>query len=457
MWAAPTDTTKTFLSSLSFAHLWVILESEVPTVLFAWEGITIKGRVTTPVTHVIIYALVEGGEPVSMLTKVGSDKKFHADIPLPRQAGDMILVVAAGNSFDTDIYPTMTLIESGSLTYPSLASLRYWLIPRLSLMPSVPPSIRLPGRITGELTMTQGNITHTTAGNTLILKDIPLSPGKVSVSIRGYRTSTASSLDRSADLGVIYSGSVILDRSHEIIGREKVIVQVQWSNANFRFNTPRDIRIRPQYYITSPSGDVTEYVFARSLQSSDGYLKPGITLKGSLPLLEEWIYLLEIVREDGVAHANTTLARWAVWPVLTAIPEVQVRSIRTDTTLIRRENLSRLNTLRTRLGRTRLIVDPTLTTLAQAKVDDMIARDYQWHADPEGRYIDTLAEKLSLHIDSTIGENIGYGTVSDISLQDGLEESWVHKYNMLQPNWRKIGIGYGIKDGKVHLVQVFGE
>ena len=43
--------------------------------------------------------------------------------------------------------------------------------------------------------------------------------------------------------------------------------------------------------------------------------------------------------------------------------------------------------------------------------------------DPDGNYIDSLALKLNLDTGGSIGENIGYGTVSDLSLQDGLEES----------------------------------
>lgn len=43
--------------------------------------------------------------------------------------------------------------------------------------------------------------------------------------------------------------------------------------------------------------------------------------------------------------------------------------------------------------------------------------------DPDGNFIDYLATKLGIDVGGSIGENIGYGTVSDLSLQDGLEES----------------------------------
>ncbi len=53
-----------------------------------------------------------------------------------------------------------------------------------------------------------------------------------------------------------------------------------------------------------------------------------------------------------------------------------------------------------------MVEDADLDTLAQAKVDDMIRRGYQGHRDPDGNYIDTLAQKLSIDTGGSIGENI---------------------------------------------------
>ncbi len=79
--------------------------------------------------------------------------------------------------------------------------------------------------------------------------------------------------------------------------------------------------------------------------------------------------------------------------------------------------------MRVKLGELPLILDDNISKLAQMKVDDMIARKYQEHRDPDGNYIDGFAQKRGFSFDGNIAENIGYGSVSDISLQDGLEES----------------------------------
>ena len=47
--------------------------------------------------------------------------------------------------------------------------------------------------------------------------------------------------------------------------------------------------------------------------------------------------------------------------------------------------------------------------------------------------------------------------ISDLALQDGLEESGSHRYAMLLPKVQKMGIGYARNGEKSYLVQVFGE
>jgi uncharacterized protein YkwD len=71
-----------------------------------------------------------------------------------------------------------------------------------------------------------------------------------------------------------------------------------------------------------------------------------------------------------------------------------------------------------------LVLDPELTNIAQAKVDDIINRGYTpAHKDPDGNYIDDFARKRGFNPPGTIGENIAAGGFSHIDLQDGLEES----------------------------------
>jgi len=55
-----------------------------------------------------------------------------------------------------------------------------------------------------------------------------------------------------------------------------------------------------------------------------------------------------------------------------------------------------------------------------------------------------------------IGENVAGGNQGDTILFEGLKLSGSHRYNLLSPEWKKVGIGYAIQDGNVYLVQIFG-
>ena len=91
----------------------------------------------------------------------------------------------------------------------------------------------------------------------------------------------------------------------------------------------------------------------------------------------EGTYLLEIVREDGIAFANLPITRGNAWPVVDPLTEKQISEIRTDSQLVIASTVNRINEIRRKLSRNTVSLDETLTNLAQAKVEDMIKRGYQ--------------------------------------------------------------------------------
>jgi uncharacterized protein YkwD len=132
-------------------------------------------------------------------------------------------------------------------------------------------------------------------------------------------------------------------------------------------------------------------------------------------------------------------------------------TLRKNIDTVRSSLVKKINTLRMSQNKDMLVLDSELTRLAQMKADDMVARGYAAHRDPDGNYIDGFAKKRGFALRGALGENIAYGTISDLALQDGLEESGSHRYNMLREGWTKVGIGYTISGGKSYLVEVFGE
>lgn len=465
LWDAPTKINKSFLPKDTFAHLGIMLDTDIPTVLFTDEWFILQGQVLWN-QKMVIFALIDAeNQKIVSLSEVQNDKKFRISLRLPSHAWLYTMIISEGQGYKTDKYATISLVDKNTLVYPNLKSEKYTWNPKITLTSMSEawsaifqrPSLMLPKNISGVLSLSQWSQKFRAEGNAFILENTSLSLWKAYIHIGWYELSTPSSLDRSRSVTTLYSGSVILDRTHEIISPEGVKISFLRNIANIRFTTPSDYRIRSKYYLTEPNGDVKEYVYDAKYIDPDGYLKKSTVIQIRTPLSVEWSYMLEVVKQDGIAYINTPLYRWRVWSIIKPLTDASIRTISKNIASVRQSNLERLNFLRTKLGREKLTLDPILTTLAQAKVDDMIVRWYEWHADPDGHYIDILAEKIGLAIPSSIGENIWYGSVSHLSLQDGLEESGAHKYNMLSDRWIKVWVGYHYKNGKTYLVQVFGK
>lgn len=186
----------------------------------------------------------------------------------------------------------------------------------------------------------------------------------------------------------MYSGSVILDRTHETIGADRVSIRTVKNIANIRFNVPKDIKIRSKYYIIFPDGNVKEYPFESKYIASDTFLLSGSSITIPLPLTQDGTYILEIVQQDGIAYANIPLRRGNVWSILEPYTEYEAQTIRKNKNTVLYGTLSAINLLRESLVRKEVALDTDLTKLAQAKVDDMMARNYEAHRDPDGNYID---------------------------------------------------------------------
>ncbi len=98
-----------------------------------------------PSDYVIIY-IAHSEDPdakESSLVKVSKDGTFSARILLPNKIGNYTFVIARGKSFNTDSYATLTLIDPETLTYPSLPTEKYRLIPRVTNIGNI-SSITLP-------------------------------------------------------------------------------------------------------------------------------------------------------------------------------------------------------------------------------------------------------------------------------------------------------------------------
>ncbi|NBD73414.1 hypothetical protein GVX82_00015 [Patescibacteria group bacterium] len=85
-------------------------------------------------------------------------------------------------------------------------------------------------------------------------------------------------------------------------------------------------------------------------------------------------------------------------------------------------------------------LDPALTSMAEAKLADMIERDYFQHDAPTGEGVEELARDVGYDY-LLVGENLAYGDFADARhVVDAWMESPGHRENILHERYQEIGI-----------------
>ncbi len=445
------------LTKNTFASLGVELSTWLSNTYFTWDAILVKWRVLDNKPYALIYLEnKKTKKEYSYLVKTDASWYFQSVLTLPDIVGVYYCIIASGNSFSTETPVEIKLVDPSELTYPIIPVATGSLVrPRVSYISWV-PVIQLGESVWGQLTIQQWSKSYESHGNIPNFDGNKLAIGSAKVKISGYTLSTPSSLDRSQLLTDIYSGNVTLDRTREAIWAENVTIRSQRNLTLFRFRIKdTSTKIRENYYITYPNGSIEEYHFPKKYIAKDGFLLPGVWIQASFTTNIVGTYKLETVRQNGYAYYNIPIIHGNVWNIIKPLTEWEIATIRSDVTLVTSTTIDRINTLRKSLWKSVIQESPTLQKLATAKARNMADNDYIGHWTPDWLDILGFADSLGIDIEGSIGENVAGGNVSDRALQDGLEESGSHRYNMLDDGWKYVGIGYIVKQGKTYMTQIF--
>ncbi|MFD4371905.1 CAP domain-containing protein [Streptomyces sp. NPDC058486] len=116
--------------------------------------------------------------------------------------------------------------------------------------------------------------------------------------------------------------------------------------------------------------------------------------------------------------------------------------------------LSLVNAERAKAGCGPLTANATLTRAAQGHSDDMAARDYFDHTNPDG---DGPGERVTAagYPWSTYGENIAMGQTTPEQVMEGWMNSPGHRANILNCDFKELGVGVHTNGGP-YWTQVFG-
>lgn len=112
--------------------------------------------------------------------------------------------------------------------------------------------------------------------------------------------------------------------------------------------------------------------------------------------------------------------------------------------------LTLVNAERTRQGLAALTLDPRLRDVARAHSRDMFEHGYFAHLDPAGLNPSDRIDRAGISY-GLMGENLAFA--SDVTTAHrGLMDSPSHRANILEPGFRKIGVG--IIDGGVYGIMI---
>lgn len=118
----------------------------------------------------------------------------------------------------------------------------------------------------------------------------------------------------------------------------------------------------------------------------------------------------------------------------------------------RQELLKYINDIRKKMGLNNLSLDDNLNLLAQSHSDDMAENDYFSHYDKNGDGPND--RRLSFDITTSVAENIALDTSIE-SAHMGLLRSASHRDTIINPDWKKIGIGITLKNKTLYISEEF--
>lgn len=142
-----------------------------------------------------------------------------------------------------------------------------------------------------------------------------------------------------------------------------------------------------------------------------------------------------------LALIMTVLFSLSIMPILFA------EDVNATTTSYEYQVLDLINKERSKVGVTPLKMDKELFNAAKIRTGELTKKFS--HTRPDGSSCYTVSSKV-------MGENIAYGQATPESVMNTWMNSEGHRNNILNPNFKSVGIGY-LKGNPSYWVQLFGD
>jgi len=159
-------------------------------------------------------------------------------------------------------------------------------------------------------------------------------------------------------------------------------------------------------------------------------------------------------KRHGSHHKHSTIYKKVYWPYLPVLaallvilaitlfhPISQQKVLSYATDISGRGLLEATNEKRQANGQKPLLMNQRLTDAAQAKANDMAARDYWSHNTPEGQAPWVFIDQAGYSYRKA-GENLAYGFKNNDATIIGWMNSQEHRENLLDAEYQEVGFGF---------------
>jgi uncharacterized protein YkwD len=207
--------------------------------------------------------------------------------------------------------------------------------------------------------------------------------------------------------------------------------------------------------ITKPDGTVTENNLT-STKPTEAYFGSQIIKSGNdftfrYTPKTAGTYIVELNGKDGSAVINTPIYVKTGIPLTPDYFDIHKTNEQEDDfnlTTDREDLLKIINKERSKYSLTEVEIDSSLNNLAQLHSEDMVQKNYFSHIAPDGKTPND--RRIALNIPTAVGENLAQAPNIFYS-HFGLMRSGIHRRNLLDPKWTRVGLGIA-KDSSGQLL-----
>ncbi len=212
--------------------------------------------------------------------------------------------------------------------------------------------------------------------------------------------------------------------------------------------------------VTKPNGLVDSIKLTTS-QPLTSYLGANIIPQGhsyslNYNVTQNGTYIVEINGKNGSAVINTPVYVGNGIPLIPdffdlAESEQKIQNFNINN--LRSQLLNLINDERAKAGFKMVNADPDLNTLAQNHANDMSKRKFFGHINPDGNSPED--RRIALQIPTAVGENLAQAP-NLLYAHNGLLRSPIHRQNLLQSDWERVGLGFAQdSQGGIYVVEEF--